>query len=128
MKLSFASVAAAALLSVALIVPQSAAAADDLKVKPGTSAKDVGRCATATVLVAKLTEEEAKKTNDTTFADLGLMWLNHIQAQPDAYQTEAMAAMADTATGYQTAMKDDSDGVLATIIGDVAKCLEYLDE
>jgi hypothetical protein len=125
MKKFLATLAAGAMLAVMASAPASAAG---FKIKTGTSAKDAGRCAAATVLFAKLAEALPKEEQTSDFADLAIVWINYITSADTAFGEAAAAEMGATATRYDQVSEGgkNSDAIIKAVAEDIGGCMAFL--
>lgn len=125
MKKILATLAAGAMLAVIASAPVSAAG---FKIKTGTSAKDAGRCAAATVLFAKLAESLPKEEQTSDFADLAIVWINYITSADTAFGEEAAKEMGATATRYDTVSEGgkNTDAIIKAVADDIGTCMVFL--
>lgn len=129
MKTSLIRLAAGVALAVALVggaQAQAPAAASTLKVKASTSAADTGRCMTATLLFAKMSQKEGEPADPQMVALAGY-WLDFLQAKDQAFQTAALEGAQATTAGYQATMEKDPNASFAKLGEDALGCLLYLE-
>lgn len=118
-------VAAGAVLAVALAGAASAADAV-LKVKTSTNAADTGRCLTATVLFAKVSQKEGEAV-DPQMAQLAQNWIDYLKSKDEAFQVAALDGMKTTTDAYDAAIKEDSAAGLNKVGTDALGCLLFLE-
>jgi hypothetical protein len=118
-------IAAGAALALALAGGASAADAV-LKVKASTNAADTGRCLTATVLFAKVSQKEGEAV-DPQMAQLAQNWIDYLKTKDQAFQTAALDGMKTTTDAYEAAIKEDSAAGLGKVGTDALGCLLFLE-
>ena len=125
MKKILATLAAGAMLAAIAAAPASAAG---FKIKTGTSAKDAGRCAAATVLFAKLSEGLPEKDKTVEFADLAIVWIDYITNADTAFSEEAAKEMGVTAERYQAVSGDgkNTDAIINAVVEDMGNCMNFI--
>lgn len=129
MKTSLIRLAAGVVLAAALVggaQAQAPAAASTLKVKASTNAVDTGRCMTATLLFAKISQKEGEPV-DPQMAALATYWLDYLQAKDQAFQTAALEGAQATTAGYQATMESDPNGSIEKLGADALGCLLFLE-
>lgn len=129
MKTSLIRLAIGAALATALVggaQAQAPAAAATLKVKASTNAADAGRCMTATLLFAKMSQKEGEAV-DPQMAALAGYWIDYLQTKDQAFQAAAIEGAQATTAGYQAAMEKDANASFAKIGEDALGCLLLLE-
>ena len=101
--------------ALALALAGAASAADSvLKVKATTNAADTGRCLTATVLFAKVSQKEGEEV-DPQMAQLAQNWIDYLKTKDEAFQAAALDGMKATTDAYEAAIKEDSAAGLGKV-------------
>ncbi len=128
MKSSLIRLAAGVALATALVggAQAQAPAASTLKVKASTNAADTGRCMTATLLFAKMSQKEGEP-EDPQMVELAGYWVDYLQTKDEAFQTKAIEGMQATTEGYKTAMDKDVSASITQLGTDALGCLSYLE-
>lgn len=128
MQTSLIRLAAGVALAAALVggAEAQAPAASTLKVKASTNAADTGRCMTATLLFAKISQKEGEPV-DPQMAALATYWLDYLQAKDQAFQTAALEGAQATTAGYQATMEKDPSASMEKLGADALGCLLFLE-
>ncbi|MDO9337279.1 MAG: hypothetical protein EON95_12365 [Caulobacteraceae bacterium] len=129
MKTSLIRLAVGAALAAALVggaQAQAPAAAATLKVKASTNAADTGRCTTATLLFAKVSQKEGEPA-DPQMVELAGYWIDYLKTKDEAFQSAALEGMKTTTEGYTAALDKDPATSIAKLGDDALGCLLFLE-